>query len=109
MDTFTSYLDVGFMSRKSTNKSLSIAFGAVARSFRKQAGFSQEGFAHEAGFDRSFWGAIERGRYCPSLGTVWSVAEALGTTPSAILVEVEKTILEEQGQGKETTANSEKK
>lgn len=28
---------------------------------RKKRGFSQEGFAHECGFNRSYMGAVERG------------------------------------------------
>ena len=80
------------MSRRDANKALSVAFGSVVRSFRERAGYSQEGFAHEAGIDRSFWGAIERGRYNPSLGTIWRVAEALGKRPRDVMAAVEKVM-----------------
>ena len=96
VDTPTSWPDVVSMSRKETNKALGVAFGSVVKSIRERAGFSQEGFAHEAGFDRSFWGAIERGRYNPSLGTIWRVAEALGKRPKDLMAAVEKAMAADQ-------------
>ena len=90
MDALPSWPDIVAMSRRTTNKALGIAFGSVVKSIRERAGFSQEGFAHQAGFDRSFWGAIERGRYNPSLGTIWRVAEALGKRPRDVMAAVEK-------------------
>ena len=92
MDTFTSWPDLVAMSRRETNKALGVAFGSVVKSIRERAGYSQEGFAHEAGMDRSFWGAIERGRYNPSLGTIWRVAEALGKRPRDVIAAVEKVL-----------------
>ena len=80
------------MSRRDTNQALGVAFGSVVKSIRERAGYSQEGFAHEAGIDRSFWGAIERGRYNPSLGTIWRVAEALGKRPRDVIAAVEKAL-----------------
>ena len=90
MDTSTSWPDAVAMSRQTENKALGVAFGSVAKSIRERAGFSQEGFAHEAGFDRTFWGAIERGRYNPSLGTIWRVAKALGKRPCDLIEATEK-------------------
>ncbi len=92
VDTLTSWPDAFAMSRRNENKALSVAFGSVVRSFRERAGYSQEGFAHEAGIDRSFWGAIERGRYNPSLGTIWRVAEALGKRPRDVIAAMEKEL-----------------
>lgn len=37
------------------------AFATVVRTFRRAAGYTQEGFAHEARLDRGFVGAVERG------------------------------------------------
>ena len=92
MDTLTSWPDALAMSRRETNQALGVAFGSVVKSIREDAGYSQEGFAHEAGIDRSFWGAIERGRYNPSLGTIWRVAEALGKRPRDVMAAVEKAM-----------------
>ena len=38
-----------------------IALGKQIRKVRQDKGFSQEGFAIEAGLDRSYYGGVERG------------------------------------------------
>jgi transcriptional regulator with XRE-family HTH domain len=53
------------------------AFGAAVRSVRVERAYSQDGFAAHAGMDRSYYGAIERGEFNVSLGTVLKVAEGL--------------------------------
>ena len=45
------------MSKQNVLKEL----GARIRNERKAQGFSQEGFAHVANLDRSYYGSIERG------------------------------------------------
>jgi transcriptional regulator with XRE-family HTH domain len=44
---------------------------------RKKKGFSQEAFAHECGFHRSYMGAVERGEKNITLAMVNRVAKAL--------------------------------
>lgn len=44
---------------------------------RKKRGFSQEAFAHECGFHRSYMGAVERGEKNITLAMVNKVAKAL--------------------------------
>jgi transcriptional regulator with XRE-family HTH domain len=44
---------------------------------RKKKGFSQEAFAHECGFHRSYMGAVERGEKNITLAMVNKVAKAL--------------------------------
>jgi len=44
---------------------------------RKKRGFSQEGFAHECGFHRSYMGALERGEKNITIQMVSRVAKAL--------------------------------
>jgi len=44
---------------------------------RRKRGFSQEGFAHECGFHRSYMGAVERGEKNITLAMVNKVAKAL--------------------------------
>ena len=44
---------------------------------RKKKGFSQEEFAHECGFHRSYMGAVERGEKNITLVTVSRVVKAL--------------------------------
>jgi transcriptional regulator with XRE-family HTH domain len=43
---------------------------------RKKKGFSQEAFAHECGFHRSYMGAVERGEKNITLAMVDKVAKA---------------------------------
>ena len=47
---------------------------------RRKKGFSQEGFAHECGFHRSYMGAVERGEKNITLAMVERVAKALKMT-----------------------------
>jgi transcriptional regulator with XRE-family HTH domain len=42
---------------------------------RKERGFSQEGFAHECGFHRSYMGAVERGEKNITLAMVNRIAK----------------------------------
>jgi transcriptional regulator with XRE-family HTH domain len=44
---------------------------------RKKKGFSQEAFAHECGFHRSYMGALERGEKNVTLAMVNKVAKTL--------------------------------
>jgi transcriptional regulator with XRE-family HTH domain len=51
--------------------------GKRVAELRKNKGFSQEGFAHECGFHRSYMGALERGEKNITLSMVNKVAKAL--------------------------------
>ncbi len=44
---------------------------------RRKKGFTQEGFAHECGFHRSYMGAVERGEKNITLAMLNRVAKAL--------------------------------
>jgi transcriptional regulator with XRE-family HTH domain len=52
-------------------------FGRRVAAVRKAAGYSQEGFADECGFARSFMSRIERGVGNPTLRTVETICTAL--------------------------------
>ncbi|MGE3557250.1 MAG: helix-turn-helix domain-containing protein [Candidatus Obscuribacterales bacterium] len=52
-------------------------FGQTLRLERRKQGLSQEEFAHIAGIDRSYVGAVERGEQNPSLWTIARLANAL--------------------------------
>jgi transcriptional regulator with XRE-family HTH domain len=56
------------------------ALGRAIRAARVERGYSQEGFAAHAGFDRSYFGAIERGEFNVSLSTVVKLTHALDTS-----------------------------
>ncbi|MGV1033889.1 MAG: helix-turn-helix domain-containing protein [Microbacteriaceae bacterium] len=63
-------------------RSQRIAFGARVRELRQAKGFSQEGFAHHVGLDRTYVGGIERGERNVSLDNIHRLAEALGVSPA---------------------------
>jgi len=51
--------------------------GKKIAELRKKRGFSQEDFAHECGFHRSYMGALERGEKNVTIQMVERVAKAL--------------------------------
>jgi transcriptional regulator with XRE-family HTH domain len=61
------------------------ALGRVIREVRVERRFSQEGFAAQAGIDRSYYGAIERGEFNVSLETIKKLAAGLETTAAELL------------------------
>lgn len=66
-----------------------VSFGRVLRQLRKEAGLTQEQLALAAGIERNYVSLIERGINQPALKVIFKLAEALGTTPSKILQQVE--------------------
>jgi len=52
------------------------------RSARRERGDSQETLAGRIGLDRSYYGAIERGGFSPTVDTVTKVATGLGLSLS---------------------------
>lgn len=60
-------------------------FGRNVQRLRKEAGISQEDFAHAAGVARSYMSDVERGARNPTLNVVERIAKALGVSPSALL------------------------
>ena len=52
---------------------------------RKQAGYTQEQFAHEVGIKRSLVGAYEEGRAEPRLQTLQKIGEVLNVTSDALI------------------------
>ena len=55
---------------------------------RKERGFSQEGFAHECGFHRSYMGAVERGEKNITLAMVNKLAKTLKISLSELFKSV---------------------
>lgn len=71
--------------RPLTNPQALIDFGKRVRQLRLEKGISQEQLADEAGIERSYMGAIERGERNPSLDKVTSIAGALKIKSSDLL------------------------
>jgi transcriptional regulator with XRE-family HTH domain len=59
--------------------------GAAIRATRKERCFTQEGFAAHAGIDRSYFGAIERGEFNITIGTLTTIAAGLAVPAWALL------------------------
>ena len=62
-------------------------FGANLLRLRKAKNLSQEALAHEAGIDRTYVSALERGIYSASIDMVAKLAKVLDVEPSALLTE----------------------
>ena len=58
--------------------------GSKIAELRRKRGFSQEGFAHECGFHRSYMGAVERGEKNITITQVEKIAKALKVTLSEL-------------------------
>lgn len=67
-----------------------IAFGETVRRLRLQRGLSQDEFAAVADLHRTYVGGIERGERNPTLTSIYRIAQALGVTPSELLLQVGK-------------------
>lgn len=63
----------------------SLVVAAVVRRLRKQRGWNQDQLAGKAGLSRCMMSFIEAGRRNPSLPALERLAEALDTTPAALL------------------------
>ena len=62
------------------------AVGAAVRAIRKELNLSQEELAYVATLDRSHMGKIERGERNVSLVNLMKISQALGCSPSTILL-----------------------
>jgi transcriptional regulator with XRE-family HTH domain len=58
--------------------------GKRVAELRRKKGFSQEAFAHECGFNRSYMGAVERGEKNITLAMTNKIARALNITLSEL-------------------------
>ena len=68
------------------------AFGQVLRRVRKEVGLTQEQLSFAADIERNFVSLIERGVNQPTIRVLFKLADALGTTPSQMLLEVETNL-----------------
>jgi transcriptional regulator with XRE-family HTH domain len=71
-----------------TGKDLESLFARNLRSRRAELGMSQVSLAERAGIPQPHVSALERGAMVPQLATIARLAEALDTTPSALISSV---------------------
>ena len=63
--------------------------GARVRQLREKRGWSQETFAHETGFARSFTSALELGKKDVRLSTLLKLSRIFGVTVAQLMKGVE--------------------
>jgi transcriptional regulator with XRE-family HTH domain len=61
------------------------AVGEAIQSARRERGYAQEAFAARVGLDRSYLGAVERGEFNITLGTLLKITDGLGIRASTLL------------------------
>ncbi|MFQ6329632.1 helix-turn-helix domain-containing protein [Nocardia sp. CWNU-33] len=66
------------------------AVGAAVRRARESAGMTRDDLARVSGVSQPALARIELGTSSVQIDRLWDLAEALSTTPSALLVDAEK-------------------
>ena len=64
--------------------------GEVLRSYRNQAGLTQEVLSGLAGLDRTHYSKIERGLRMPTIKSIFQIAYALKLHPTDIIAAIEE-------------------
>lgn len=85
-------LPVARKSERRKNSNPRISFGLVLRELRLKLGYSQEYFAHIAGYHRNYVSQLERGEKSPSLTAVFNLANACEMKASELIELVESKI-----------------
>ncbi len=67
-------------------------FGSIIRKRRRQLGLSQEALGHRSGLHRTYISDIERGKKSPSLRAMISIADALNTNVSTLILLTEEKV-----------------
>lgn len=70
---------------------LKLSFGSVLKELRNNKSISQEQLAHDCGLDRTYISMLERGKYQPSLSTLFSIAESLEIKASDLVQRIESS------------------
>jgi DNA-binding XRE family transcriptional regulator len=79
------------------------AFGLALREFRKATGISQEQFALDGGFDRTYISLLERGISSPTVRALFKLAQMLRVAPSEIVMRTEALVAGERTPPKKRT------
>lgn len=68
---------------------LKLHFGKILKELRNKKSISQEQLAHDCGLDRTYISMLERGKYQPSLHTLFVIAESLEMKTSELIQLIE--------------------
>jgi DNA-binding XRE family transcriptional regulator len=70
------------------------AFGKILRELRKSKNLSQEAFAFDAGFDRTYILLLELGKKSPTLNTIVNICCTLDISLTQLAFRIEATVKE---------------
>ncbi len=84
------------MTDKRKAEEFRLVLGRRIKEFRKAAGLTQEQLSEIVDIAPQYLSRLETGRRAPSLDTIIELAEALNTTPSALLAEVRQDVQAER-------------
>lgn len=73
-------------------KSPNLAFGKLVAGLRQRIGLSQEELAERADIHRTYVSQIERGLKSPTIVTLLRLSNALETTPSNLMKQLESEL-----------------
>ena len=68
--------------------------GRNVEKFRAEAGLTQEQLSERSGFSQQYISDMERGRRNPTIVSLYELAQALGTTPVALITPDDEALLE---------------
>jgi len=74
---------------------MEIIFGNILKEIRISRKLSQEKLAEYSNLDRTYISLLERGLRQPSLSTIFKISKALVISPSELVKEIEKRLLDE--------------
>lgn len=68
------------------------AFARTLSRLRQERNLTQEELAFQSGYHPKYISLLERGRYSPSLTTIFELAEALGLSGADLVADVEQIL-----------------
>lgn len=71
-------------------QTLNQAFGKIIKQLRQEQGLSQQELADYSEVDRSYISDLERGRYNPTIQTIFKLSEILKVKPHDLIALVDK-------------------
>jgi transcriptional regulator with XRE-family HTH domain len=73
-------------------QTLNQAFGKIIKQLRQDQGLSQQELADYSEVDRSYISDLERGRYNPTIQTIFKLSEILKVKPQDLIGLVDKAL-----------------